>query len=206
MKKLILIVGVITLLPIISCNFESKRPINTKAVESLTINDTNVKKNNSHKDSVEIKSRPTYQDIYSEEWKRGEIIGKLKHDPSTKIKDYNYQLNDQGNKVNIELYHIKDRIVLIEKRTFDKINDQLKLDVYDFSEDNSCNAYTIWTKKEMMSYIYTMHWDSLIMHDVNCNKIDLNSAQKQKIIQTVKVSLDSIMQHFPEFNYTFNWK
>jgi len=188
----------------VSCNSGSKKANNNIASDPIDEN-TKTELINS-KDSIVPESKPTHQEIYSEEWKRDEIKAKLKYDISTKKKNFNFKLNDNEDEVRIELYHVKDRIVTIEERIFDKDNDQLKLDVFDFTEDNDCTSSTHWNKKEQMSYIYSMYRDSLIKYDVNCKQIELDASQKQQIIQSTKASLDSIMQHFPEFKYSFNWK
>ena len=158
------------------------------------------------KDSTVPEGKPTYQDLYSREWKRTEIIGKLKFGPSTKKDTFNFKLGNNEGDVKIELYHINDRIIRVEKRIFDKNNDNLRLVVFDFSNDNVCISKTEWRKEDQMSYVYSLYGDSLIKYDGNCNLMELNSSQKQKIIQLAKASLDSTMQNFPKFKYSFNWK
>jgi hypothetical protein len=111
-----------------------------------------------------------------------------------------------GNEARITLYYISDRIVRIEKRIYDKDNNQLGYTMFDFNENNTCFSNTQRDYKEKMSYTNAMYWDSLIRFDVNCKIIDINASQKQQIIESTKASLDSIMQHFPEFKYSFNWK
>jgi hypothetical protein len=160
----------------------------------------------SGKDSAVSGKKPTYQDIYSEDEKRSEVIGNLKHDPSTNKKDYNYKLGEDGNETRISLYSVKDRLVTIEKRVYDKNNNELGYSMFDFNENNVCLSNTQRDYKESMSYTNAMYWNTLIRFDVHCKIIDIGSSQKQQIIQSAKASLDSIMQHFPEFKYSFNWK
>lgn len=204
MKKANQIIWLIYMVLFVSCNSGLKKANNNISSDPIDEN-TKTELINS-KDSIVPESEPTNQEIYSEEWKRDEIKAKLKYDPSTKKKNFNFKLNDNEGEVRIELYHVKDRIVTVEERIFDKDNDQLKLDVFDFTEDNDCISSTHWNKKEQMSYIYSMYWDSLIKYDVNCNQFELDVSRKQQIIESAKASLDSIMLHFPEFKYSFNWK
>lgn len=204
MKRLNRIAWLFYITLFVSCNSGSTKA--DKNAVSDSINDRTKTELIISKDSTLPESKPTHQEIYSEEWKRDETMAKLKFDPSTKIKNFNYKLNDNGYEVRIELYYINDRIVTVEKRIFDKDNDQLTLTAFDFVKDNECNSMTQWKKEDRMSYIYSMYGDSLIKYDVNGNKMSLNSLQKQKFIQSAKATLDSTMQHFQEFKYTFNWK
>ena len=126
---------------IIICNSGSKSPTNTHSELMLSGNDS-------------LPSmKPSYQDIYSIDYKWGENIGKLKHDPSTQIENYNYRLTREGLEVRIELYHVNNRIITLEKRTFDKNNVQLTLEAFEFTENNDCMSNTQWSNKEKMSYI-----------------------------------------------------
>ena len=160
----------------------------------------------SGKDSAIFEKKPTYQQLYSESEKRFEITGNLKHDSITKKKDYNYKLGVDGNEARITVYYISDRIVRIEKRIYDMDNNELGFSMFDFNENNACFSNTQWNNKEKMSYTNAMYWETLIRFDVHCKIIDIDGSQKQQIIQLAKASLDSIMTHFPEFKYSFNWK
>lgn len=204
MKKFNQIIWLVYMVLFISCNSGSKKANKNPAGDPIGEN-TKTELIFS-KDSIVPESKPTHQEIYSEEWKRDEIKAKLKFDPSTKIKYFNFKINENENEVRIELYHVRDRIVTVEKRIFDKDNEQLSFSMFDFDENNKCLSNTQRDYKEDRSYIYAPYRDSLIKYDVYCNKIDINTSQKQQIIQSVKASLDSIMQHFPEFKYSFNWK
>lgn len=204
MKKVNQIIWLVYMVLFVSCNSGSKKANNNLA--SVPIDQNTKTELIISKDSIVPEKKPTYQEIYSEEWNRDEIKAKLKFDLSTKKKNFNFKTNNNVNEVRIELYHVNDRIVTVEKRIFDKGNDQLSYSIFDFDENNKCQSNTQRDYKEDRSYIYAMFWDSLVKYDVNCNKIELNSTQKQQVIQSAKASLDSIMQHFPEFKYSFNWK
>lgn len=206
MKKVNQIIWLVLLVTVISCNSSTKKLNNNDPDNSLKSSNFKMSEITSTKDSVIPEKKPTYQDIYSGDWKRSEIIGNLKHDPSTNKKDYNYKLKNDGNEVRISYYSVKDRIIRIEKRTYDKTDNELSFSMFDFDENNLCISNTQWNNVEKMSYTYSMYWDSLIKYDVNCKQIELDASQKQQIIQSTKASLDSIMTHFPEFKYSFNWK
>ena len=186
--------GLFFLAVIIICNSGSRLTANSYSEQVLSGND-----------SLIPFVKPAYREIYSIDYKWGEKIGKLKHDPSTKVEKYNFRLSDEGLDVRIEVYHNTNRIITVEKRTFDKNNVQLTLEAFDFTENNDCMSCTQWNDEEKMSYIYSMHLGTLIKYDVNCKLIELRPAQKKQLIQSVKVSLDSIMRHFPGYTYSFKW-
>ena len=85
----------------VSCNSGSKKANNNIASDPIDEN-TKTELINS-KDSIVPESKPTHQEIYSEEWKRDEIKAKLKYDISTKKKNFNFKLNDNEDEVRIEL-------------------------------------------------------------------------------------------------------
>ncbi len=141
--------------------------------------------------------------VIGENW--DEILGKLKFDPSTCVENYSYKIDSNGNEARIELYHQKTQIVRVEKRIFDSNNEQLSYSMFDFYE-NECLSNTTRNKKDQMSYTYSMLLGALIKFDVDYNPIDMSDIQKRQAIESAKASLDSIMQHFPEFKYSINWK
>lgn len=206
MKEFIQLACLICLILIVSCNTNPKKSNNNQVTEISKKSDIKIEQSVSGKDSVIFEKKHTYQQLYSESEKRFEITGNLKHDSVTKKKDYNYKLGVDGNEARITLYYINNRIVTIENRKFDKNNNQLGYNMFDFDESNVCLSNTQRDYKEKMSYTNAMYWDTLIRFDIHCKIIDIDSSQKQQIIQLAKASLDSIMTHFPEFKYSFNWK
>jgi len=194
MKNLTQIQRLVFLAVIIICNSGSKLPLNSKADQELSGND-----------SLIPFVKPSYQEIYSTDYKWTEMIGILKHDSSTKIEFYSLKLNVQGDEERVQLYHNSDRMIRIEKRIYDKSNNELSYDMFDFDKNNICLSFTEWGLKENMSLTYAMHWGSLIEYDVNCKLVELRPAQKKQIIHSVRISLDSIMQHFPGYIYSFKW-
>jgi hypothetical protein len=208
MKKLYAFSGLIFWIFLVSCNLNTKNTEDKQASTRLAddrTRDVQIKGHNKT-DSIKMVKDLTHQDIYSVENKWGEEIGALKHSSATLKKSFNYYIQEDLERVQIELYYIENRIITIEKRVFNKNQDQIKLYTYDFTKDNVCVSNTLWQSDEQMSYIYSMLWGELIKYDVNCNKIEIDSIQKKEAIESAKTSLDSIMQHFPGFTYTFNWK
>jgi hypothetical protein len=206
MKKFIEIPCFVFFSILINCNSGTKKLNINQAVKS--INKTEVKEVQfvAIKDSLVSQTRPTYQELYRKSEQINEAIGKLKYDPSTRKKEIISKLNDNGDEGRIELYHLNDRIITIEERNYDKSNKQINGSSYDFDEKNACFSNCQWITKDKMSYYYAMYWDTLIKFDVYCKLIDLTPSQKQEIIKSTKASLDSIMRHFPEFKYSYNWK
>lgn len=195
-----------SLILLTSCNIGIGKSDKNKVAEHLENSNINNQRSVLIKDSISPQKVPTSQDIYSMDDQRSEIIGELRHNPLTKKTDYNFKLNDSGVEVNVTLYFIKKRIVSLEKRIYDINNTELAYSMFDFDENNDCLSNTKMVIKEKMSYTYAKYGNSVIKYDVNSNLIEITDNEKQQIIQSTKVSLDSIMQHFPDFNYTINWK
>ena len=195
-----------SLILLTSCNIGIGKSDKNKVAEHLENSNINNQRSVLIKDSISPQKVPTSQDIYSMDDQRSEIIGELRHNPLTKKTDYNFKLNDSGVEVNVTLYFIKKRIVSLEKRIYDINNTELAYSMFDFDENNDCLSNTKMVIKEKMSYSYAKYGNSVIKYDVNSNLIEITDNEKQQIIQSTKVSLDSIMQHFPDFNYTINWK
>jgi hypothetical protein len=190
---------------IINCNSGSKETNIDLGIKQISKTDITQAQSISRIESEGLQKRPTYQEIYSKSGQINKIIGEQKHDPSTKKESYISTLNVKGDEVRIELYHINNRIVTVENRIYNK-DKQLNYSMFYFDEKNVCFSNTKRDYKEDRSYIYAMYWDTLIKFDVYCKLIDLPPSQKQEIIKSAKASLDSIMQHFPEFKYSINWK
>lgn len=193
----------IILVCFVSCNTGAKKQEGNKVVTPVKKTEVTKMQSASSNDSLISKEKPTYQKLYTESERRFGEIGKLKYNPSTKKKIYNYVLKSDS--IKITLYHINERIATIEKRIYNK-NKQLEFYIYDFNENNDCFSCSQWNCTEKMTYTNAIYWDTFIRFDVDCKIIDIDSSQKKKIIQSTQASLDSIMQHFPEFKYSFNWK
>jgi hypothetical protein len=140
--------------------------------------------------------------VIGENW--NELLGKLKLDSSTSVKNHSYKIDNNGIEARIELYYQKAQIVRVEKRIYNE-TEELSFSMFDFYE-NECLCNTIWNKQDKMSYSYSMLLGALAKYDVNYNPIEMSDLEKRQVIESTKVSLDSIMHHFPEFKYSFNWK
>jgi len=161
----------------------------------------------SHADSLnQQKVKPSQQDIYSISENMGEIVGKLKHNPLTQKSSFKNTINDSGNEIRVDFFYQNDIIYRIESRIYDKNNTQISYCMFDFDKENNCISITQRDYGADMAFVYAFYWGYLIKYDADSNLIDLNDHQKKEIIQSSKTILDSIMQHFPKFNYTFNWK
>ena len=86
------------------------------------------------------------------------------------------------------------------------MNQDLGYSIFDFDDQNKCFLNTQRDAREKMSYSDAVYWDTLIRFDVHCKVISLTKEKKTEIIQSTKASLDSIMQNFPQFKYSIDWK
>jgi hypothetical protein len=203
MKSIFKAICVFPLILFVGCNNNRNQSNGTKVVSSKE--DTQIIKGIGSNDKPDnVGKKLTHAQLYSEGEARREISTKLGADPSTMKKFCTERVNDDS--LSIALYYQNNRIIVVVFRITNKKNEKIVNDVFYFDEKNNCISNSTWNKKELMEYTNAMYWDSLIRFDVNYNKIELNSSQKRQIIQSAKASLDSIMQHFPEFEYSFNWK
>ena len=146
----------------------------------------------------------SHEELYS----KGEIIreffAKTSSNPSTKNKIYSEKKNNKETSIN--LYYQTKRVYVIVHRIVNTTGDMLFNKVFYFDYDNNCIYCSEWTDKTKMTYTNAMYWESLVRFDADYNRIEIDPAQKKQIIQSTKLSLDSLMQHFPEFKYSLNWK
>jgi len=146
----------------------------------------------------------THNEIYSEGETIRAFYAKVASDASTKTKSWDEKSND--NEVTIKLYYQQNRLYTIVYRVFNSKKEKILNRIFDFDEQNSCISNTERNINYPISYTNTMYWDSLVRFDADYNRIEINPEQKQQIIQSTKLSLDSLMTHFPEFKYSLNWK
>ena len=132
------------------------------------------------------------------------FFAKTSSNPPTKNKIYSEKMNHIETSIN--LYYQNNRVYVIVHRIVNTVGDKLFNKVFYFDYDNNCISCSEWTYKSKMTYTNAMYWDSLVRFDVDYNRIEIDPALKQQIIQSTKLSLDSLMQHFPEFKYSLNWK
>lgn len=203
MKSVFKTICIFCFIIFLGCNSKPNKLNSTKVVSSK--NDVQTIKGISLNDNQKgVWEKLTHDQLYSEGETRREISTMLVADSLTMKKVYSERVGDDEG--SITLYYQQNRIICLVYRTLNAKDEKIANLVFYFDEKNDCISNSKWNKKEPMTYTYDMYWGSLIKYDVNYNKIEMDSSQKQQIIQSAKSSLDSIMQHFPEFKYSFNWK
>jgi len=204
MKKVNQIIWLVYVVLFVSCNSGSKKTNNNQNIENLKNESGKVEQVILSKDSGILEKKPTSQQIYSEIETMLAITAKLKYDPSTLIKHYNHKLGN--NLMEISCYFSENRLIRIENRIFNEKEENISFMNFDFDDKNNCISNAIKKDSENESRIYAYINNYVIEYDSKLMPIVLDSSKKQQIIQLTKVSLDSTMQHFPEFKYSFNWK
>jgi hypothetical protein len=107
--------------------------------------------------------------------------------------------------IKITIYHIDN--MLISTSTSNIVNNvEVQRLGYFFDENNNCIARYQWSLESKYSYYDVLYNNTLIRYDINDKFIPLGHEVKKQIIGSSKASLDSIMQYFPEFKYTLQWK
>jgi hypothetical protein len=203
MKSIFKTICIFCLIIIIGCNRKPNRSNDQKVVNSKE--DIQTIKGISSDDKLNnVGTKLTHDQLYSEGETRREVSTRLGAAPSTMKKLYSERLGNDS--LSIKLSYQKNRIIAVVYRITNSRDENIAYSVFYFDENNICITNTKRNKGEHMSYDYAMYYGSLIKCDVNYNQIEIDSLQRQQIIQSAKSSLDSIMQHFPEFKYSFNWK
>jgi hypothetical protein len=105
----------------------------------------------------------------------------------------------------ISLFVDGKKIFSLEKRTLQN-NQVLSHDIFIFGDNNDCIGRSTHKKEWNNSFQDAIYNDTIVRSDIKEKIILINRLEKQQIIQSAKASLDSMMQHFPEFKYSFNWK
>ena len=146
----------------------------------------------------------THNELYSIGETRRDSSSRLYGDPSTPKKVFSEKSGDNIREITIKYQN--SRIIAVVDRITDNQNRMINNTVFNFDKKNECISTDYWNINKPMTYTFDMYWGSLIKYDVNYDPIEMTSSEKQKIIQTTKASLDSVMLHFPEFKYSFNWK
>ena len=123
---------------------------------------------------------------------------------STKEKSYrkNLGLNDS---LIVTLYYQGKQAINIQSSTYSN-NKEVERIGFNFSEDNECISQFHWIPEKRYSFYDVLYNDTIIRFEMNNRFLPISPSQKQQVIQSAKASLDSIMQHFPEFKYSFNWE
>jgi|WetSurMetagenome_2_1015567.scaffolds.fasta_scaffold56913_1 hypothetical protein len=203
MKSLINTICICFIIAIIGCTGRKIQPDETKLAdqnkESQTVRETDkdIKLEN-------ITEKLTHEKLYSEGETRREYFEKIIADPSTTKNVYQEKVGD--NLISLTLYYQQNRISSIVFRILNSKNEKIFNRIFYMDEKNNCLSVSTWDKNNPMEYTSAVFGDSLIRFDGHYNIIDLDSSQKQEIVKSTRASLDSIMLHFPEFKYTFDWE
>lgn len=203
MKSIFKTICIICLIIFVGCNSRHPQSNNQKAVDSKGDSKT-VREVSSDEKSNNIGDKPSTAQLYSEIETRRDISDKLSSDPSTMQKVYTEKVSD--NESEFIVRYQQKRIISILNRIYNKENEKIALKLFYFKEDNSCDWYTIMGKGDKYSHEYTFLNGSIVESNYKMTPIVIEDSQKQHIIQSAKAALDSIMKHFPEFKYSFNWK
>lgn len=204
MKKSKLIILIVVFLFIISCNFDSNRSLDTKAVESLIVTDTKVESNSLNKGSWIQDEQPTTGQLYSIVETKLKDWSKIKFDSSTIVKHYSNKIGENDHE--ISCYFSKDHLISVENRITKKNGDDVSFMMFHFDDKNNCFAnYRKDNEKDTARFYFHIN-NCIIEYDYKLRPFIVDSLKKQQVIQETKLSLETNMQRFPEFKYIFNWK
>lgn len=203
MKPILKTISFICLFLVIACHGKKSQPVENKQVIS--------------KDSIESVSALSNKKFHTDSennisqnelYQRGETIRDLitRHygDTTTLCKIHTDTIGDQ--KREIILRYRQDQVFAVVDRVTAKNEEVKSNEFYYFDENNNCISHTVFDNNKRMEITDAMYGGTLIKFDVHYNQIKINDLQKQVIIQSAKASLDSLMDFYPEFRYSFNWK
>lgn len=191
------------IISLVSC--ASKQPKNVKSVTLEQGNEIQIKTEvETEKRTSILKEKDFHQRLYTESENRFDYYSKITSDPSTTKKIFTSAVGD--NETSTTLYYKQNRMFSVVYRQLNSRNEKIFNRVFDFDENNKCISSSTWIKSNPIQFTTAIFGDSLIRFDFKYNKINLSTFQKQEIIRSTKSSLDSLMQHFPEFNYSINWE
>ena len=125
-------------------------------------------------------------------------------DSATLIKNYSEKIGN--NRMEINFYFKQNQIMTIVYRIYNTEGKRIFHKVYYFDNNGSCNLYSLLENIKIGERTF-VHWMGfLLVTDSYYDSKVVEGDEKRKIIETAKSSLDSIMQHFPDFRYSLNWK
>lgn len=198
MKKLNKIIWLICLVFIASCNSGLNKTNNNQANESMK-NETIFSKDS----NIQVK-QPTSGQLYSAVETKLDLWAKIKFDSSTIVKHYRNKIGENDH--DISCYYSKDHLVSVENRITKKNGDDISFMMFHFDDNNNCFANYRKDNEKDTSRFYLYIDNCIIEYDYKLRPFIVDSLKKQQVIQETKSSLESNMQRFPEFKYTFNWK
>lgn len=77
---------------------------------------------------------------------------------------------------------------------------------YSFENDNNCCMFTVKEKGNADSQEY-LSWNGLVINsNSSLQSSIIDKSTMQPILVSAKATLTTIMAHFPEFKYSFNWE
>ena len=142
--------------------------------------------------------------IYLDSKKINDFFAQIAADPA--IEKKLLKENSDSIFVNTTLSFLHNQIFLLVYRTFNQKKEKTYNSIFYFDNNNNCISNTIWNIKRGVSFTYAIYWGKMVKYDVNYKRIEIEPEQRQQIINSTKASLDSLMHHFPEFKYSFDWK
>ena len=149
-------------------------------------------------------SEDNLQSLYSEIEKRRDLTLSQIDDPFTSILNYDEKLGLNRRKVLV--YHQQSKLIAIVNRVYGPEDKIIAYKVFYFEKSNHCDWYTIRETDDLKSSTYTYLNGPVVKSDDTLTPLMIEESQKQWISKSAKLSLDSLMRHFPEFKYSLNWK
>ena len=204
MKKVNQIIWLVLLVTVISCNSSTKKLNNNGIDNSLKSSNFKMSEITSTKDSVIPEKKPTSGQIYSAIETKLDLWAKIKFDSSTIVKHYE---NKNGkNEHEISCYFSKDHLISVENRIISETGEDISFMMFHFDDKNICFANYRKDNEKDTSRFYAYINNYVIEYDHKLKPFIVDSLKKKQIIQETRTSLESNMQRFPEFKYSFNWK
>ena len=192
------------MIPIMSCNSGSKKTNNNQSAESSKSDSNKVVQNILGKDSLGWDKKPTTGQLYSAVETKLNIWAKTKFDSSTIVKHYKNKIGN--NERDISCYFSSDRLISVENRITGEKGEDISFMMFHFDAKNNCFANYRLDNEKDTSRFYIFINNYVIEYDYKLRPFIVDSLKKQKVIRETKASLESNMQLFPEFKYSFNWK
>lgn len=186
-----------------SGNQSLKQKPRNEEVKTSSVTSLRLANKQQFKDSTVAKNLSN-DELYVFGENRRDSSTQLEASPSTQKRSYTNKMGDNTRQLYIKYNH--GLIVVIVDRILDKNDKQISNSVYCFDKDNRCLYVDYWNNVSKMSYTFDMTWGNLIKYNAKYEQISMTETEKQEIIQKTKSSLDEIMHHFPEFQYSFDWK
>jgi len=148
--------------------------------------------------------KPTSSEIYSEIENIRDLGLKQLSEAFTKTNKFNEKLG--FNNIEITIYYQPKCILSIAYKVYNVNGKRVSYKIFDFDKSNSCRLFSIFENQELGEFTFAFWNGFLLSTDSKYNSKVIEGEDKQRIIQSTKLSLDSLMHRFPEFKYSLNWK